>query len=183
MAVGKNKMDEEIQQFSQIITDAFTNIRLSDVKNANSLVGTWKKILYRIKSNSNPNEGKNLAAHSRVVDLKNGILFIEADHSGWISLLRLHRKFILGGLHRELPQLEIHTIAYKLKGNEKIINDYSPEKVQTQLENRLKMEQDALQSNQILQKMEIPKTKKPLPPELAVIFGDLKKSMLTNSKK
>ena len=181
-------MSDEIQQFSDIITGTFSNIRLEDARKAHSLVGAWKTVLCRIRSNSNPHEGANLSSHSRVIDVRNGVLVVEADHPGWISLLRMHRSFILGGLRRELPQLDIHTIAFKLKGKgaeAQTAGTYSAEQVRRQLEARLEQEQAALEAVPVPPSPDepVPRGQKELPPELAVIFQDLKKSMLTNHKK
>jgi len=74
-------MSEEIVSFSQIISNAFDSIKVENAKNSVNIYDEWKKILSRIKTNSsNPNEGLNMAGHSRVIDLKNGILLIEAAH-------------------------------------------------------------------------------------------------------
>ena len=88
-------MREEIVSFSQIISNAFNSIKVENAQNSVNIYDEWKKILSRIKTNSsNPNEGLNMAGHSRVIDLKNGILLIEADHPGWISLIQFHKKYI-----------------------------------------------------------------------------------------
>lgn len=58
--------------------------------------------------------GENLAAHSRPVDLRNGIVFVEAEHPGWIQLLQMSQDAILGRLKRAFPELSITGIAFKL---------------------------------------------------------------------
>ena len=99
-------MSEEIVSFSQIISNAFDSIKIENAKNSVNIYDEWKKILSRIKTNSsNPNEGLNMAGHSRVIDLKNGILLIEADHPGWISLIQFHKKYILNGFRMKFPEV------------------------------------------------------------------------------
>ena len=111
-------MREEIVSFSQIISNAFDSIKVENAKNSVNIYDEWKKILSRIKTNSsNPNEGLNMAGHSRVIDLKNGILLIEADHPGWISLIQFHKKYILNGFRMKFPEVEFKTLAFRLKGN------------------------------------------------------------------
>ena len=111
-------MREEIVSFSQIISNAFNSIKVENAQNSVNIYDEWKKILSRIKTNSsNPNEGLNMAGHSRVIDLKNGILLIEADHPGWISLIQFHKKYIINGFRMKFPEVEFKTLAFRLKGN------------------------------------------------------------------
>jgi hypothetical protein len=58
--------------------------------------------------------GENLASHSRPVDVRNGIVFIEADHPGWIQLLQMDQNRILETIRRTFPQLGISGIAFKI---------------------------------------------------------------------
>ncbi|UKI55723.1 MAG: DUF721 domain-containing protein [Treponema succinifaciens] len=90
-------------------------------KNSVNIYDEWKKILSRIKTNSsNPNEGLNMAGHSRVIDLKNGILLIEADHPGWISLIQFHKKYILNGFRMKFPEVEFKNSCIPLKKEIKV---------------------------------------------------------------
>ena len=114
---GIKIMNDEIIKFDEVINNTFKNIKVENIKNARNIVTSWEKVLMRIKSNINENEGRNIASHTRVLDLKNGILLVEADHPGWIELVQLHKKFILKGLKMEVPELKIETLAFKLKGN------------------------------------------------------------------
>lgn len=179
-------MDNDIENFSDVISRTINNICLEDVQQSNSVITAWNKVLLRIKSYSNPNEGRNLADHTRVVDFKNGILLIESDHPGWIELLQLHKSFILKGLNMSMPQLKINTLAYKLKGSRGELSDseksvYSQSRVKNLLNERIEKEEIRMG---LFNKKEPKNTyNKELPPELKSIFDDLKKNMLTNSKK
>ncbi|MGD9939812.1 MAG: DUF721 domain-containing protein [Clostridia bacterium] len=57
--------------------------------------------------------GERLSAHSRPVDVRNGIVIVEADHPGWVQLLQLEQKRILDTIKRSFPELEITGIAFK----------------------------------------------------------------------
>jgi hypothetical protein len=57
--------------------------------------------------------GERLSAHSRPVDVRNGIVIVEADHPGWVQLLQLEQKRILDAIKRSFPELEITGIAFK----------------------------------------------------------------------
>ena len=58
--------------------------------------------------------GENLAAHSRPVDLRNGIVFVEATHPGWIQLLQMRQTQILAAIRRAFPELDVSGIAFRL---------------------------------------------------------------------
>jgi hypothetical protein len=58
--------------------------------------------------------GENLAAHSRPVDVRNGIVFVEATHPGWIQLLQMDQNRILATIRRTFPELGVSGIAFKL---------------------------------------------------------------------
>ncbi|MBN2874312.1 MAG: DUF721 domain-containing protein, partial [Spirochaetales bacterium] len=58
--------------------------------------------------------GENLAAHSRPVDVRNGIVFIEAEHPGWIQLLQVKQDQLLATIQKNFPELGISGIAFRL---------------------------------------------------------------------
>lgn len=192
-------MNDEIVNFSQIISNTFKNIRCEDVENADKLFDTWKKVLFGIKgigsSNKpgNPFEGQNLYDHTRILDLKNKTLLIEADHPGWIQLLQMHKKFIITGMNKFAPELEIKNLVFKLKGTPgELANvqtqEYSVEKTKQVIQQQIEDEEAKLNENSILksqisdEEKAASQQKKELPPELKVLFADLEQSMLTNSK-
>ena len=39
--------------------------------------------------------GEPMAAHARLVDVRNGILIVEVDHPGWLQMLRLRQDALL----------------------------------------------------------------------------------------
>ncbi|MBR3549351.1 MAG: DUF721 domain-containing protein [Treponema sp.] len=176
--------EEEIRSFGDIINSSFKNISKADYNNSNSLLSIWEKVLLRIRSNINPNEGRNLASHSRVVDFKNGILLVEADHPGWIELLQLHKRYIINGLNMENRAVKVESLAFKLKGKQGNLFDpeehkYSTEEVKEEIMRRAEEEEKKL-NNFKLNDEKVTQNKE-LPPELASIFEDLRKNMLTNS--
>ncbi|MDR1319734.1 MAG: DUF721 domain-containing protein [Treponema sp.] len=54
------------------------------------------------------------AAHSRVVDLCKNVLFVDADHPGWIQILQTKEHKLLGDFQAAFPDLGISGIAFKL---------------------------------------------------------------------
>ena len=183
-------MNSEIQSMNEILNLTFKNLRVKDLDKATTITDLWMSVLKNINSrdpNSNPNEGQKLADHSRVIDLKNGILLVEADHPGWISFLQMHQKFIIRGMNMKDPNLKISTLAFRLKGNRGTLGNFESDSVEQVKE---KMSKKLDEENEILKQQNPEFTKKPenltknveLPPELAAIFADLKQSMLTNSE-
>jgi len=170
----------EIQSFSNVINSAFERITVEEMDRARNIHSEWVKILRRIKSfGPNQNEGSNMADHTSVVDLQNGVLVVEADHPGWIELLQLHRKYILKGLEFSFPELKIHNMVFRLKGTG---GNYGGQKA-TDQEIRRKIEaRDARDEEMNRRHAGIsaqPKEQKPqeLPDELKDIFESLKKNM------
>lgn len=180
-------MNGEIVSFGQIISSAFENIKIENAENSITVYNEWKNILCRIKSKSdNSSEGMNLASHSRVIDIKNGLLIAEADHPGWIELLQLHKKYILNGLHMKFPELNIKNIVFRLKGT---YGDFSSAKKENEQEIQEKIKLRIEREEEMLKKSGIDTSysqksseKKEIPPELKALFDDLKQSMLTNTE-
>ncbi len=168
----------DIQPFSTVINNTFNSISLVGSHTA-QVVDTWAKVLLGIRS-KNPSEGANLASHSRVVDLKNGVLLVEADHPGWITLLQFHKKFILTGMKRAAPSLRIDTLAFRLAGKRGNLTGeaYSEKDVRKGIAERIEKEESALNSLHKDDALTHPQEKtKPMPAELAALFDTLRQDM------
>lgn len=181
-------MKDDIVNINEIIHKAFDSISVESTKNASKIVEAWRNVLSKIKAINtvdNPNVGQNLIDHSRVVDLKNGILLIEVDHPGWISILQFHKKFILKGLQMNVADVKINSLAFRVKGSTVGISASDNQKAATEeIEKRIETEENNLKKINFSSPTETKNYKTDeLAPELAQIFKDLKKSMLTNSKK
>lgn len=70
--------------------------------------------------------GDSLAAHSRPVDIRNGIVFVETDHPGWIQLLQLEQNRLLTLIRKTFPSLEVTGIAFKLAKDGSIPGTIAP---------------------------------------------------------
>lgn len=161
----------------------------------NELPNIWRTVVSKIGKNNNEEVegdevislGEKLAANSHVVDLKNGVLLVEANHSGWIQYLKMYQKFIIKGLSWAVPDLKINSLAFRVAGSTANLSErYDEQVAKAQKEMNEKIEA----TEQKLKKMEN-KENKPennknssegLPPELLATFERLKSSMLTNSK-
>ncbi|HSV56221.1 MAG TPA: DUF721 domain-containing protein [Magnetospirillaceae bacterium] len=58
--------------------------------------------------------GERAAAHTRVVDMDNHILAIEADHPGWIQILLMRRGMLLTDIQARFPALEVRGLQFRL---------------------------------------------------------------------
>ena len=186
-------MNDDIINASELMTK-YLNI---DFQRADRITTTWKKVVLRIHSNKFESEnsekrmpiGERLANNTRVIDLKNGVLLVEADHSGWIQYLRMYQNFILRGLQMEVPDLKISSLAFRLAGqNIKLSDSYENqvntikaefEKKQEKQEKEIQEYYQNKKSNKEVDKSEV---KSSLPDELIAKFENIKNDMLTNSK-
>ncbi len=105
-------MSDHFISGSEMITKVFNNISSGAAEKANKIQRAWQETVSKISGN-----GEKLAAHSSVVDLKNGVLLVESDHPGWNQTLQFHKKFILTGLNRLSGGVKIDSIAFRVRGS------------------------------------------------------------------
>ena len=77
---------------NEMLLNTFNTLERENFEKNNQIFQVWKKIVTSIK-----NDGQKIYEHSNIVDLKNNVLLIEADHSGWIQMLQLNSHYILNG--------------------------------------------------------------------------------------
>lgn len=186
--------DENLISAQEMIMTAFTNIERAEVEKNNKLLKTWRLTLESIRSNAKNGEnlGINLYSHSRVIDLKNGILLIEADHPAWIQTLRIYQKYILTGLKRGVPDVKISSLAFRLRGtNAELHSQLNEEKIRNNIEERIQKEEKVIQefdeknhatSTDSRQNEDNSSQNKEIPENLRQILDRLKADILTDSK-
>ena len=153
----------------------------------------WRKVVSRVKSNQRGDKvipiGERLAGNTRIVDLKNGILLIETDHSGWIQYLKFYQKFIITGLKQEIKDLRISSFAFRLSGSDALLHEAKENQMKKDIEEiNQKFEKTESELNKIYADKEKTSNKEEqkkstLPPELYEKLENIKRSMLTNSSK
>ena len=90
------------------------------METANSTAGifsSWKDIVDELWPGSGePGKGDIPAAavHSSIKNLERGVLFVEADHPGWIQILQTRQADILSVVQKRYPELDIKGIAFRL---------------------------------------------------------------------
>ena len=188
MAYGDNLISAE-----EMIMTAFTNIERAQVEQNNKLFKSWKYVIQSIKSDAinGENLGVNLYSHSRIIDLKNGILLVEADHPAWIQTLRLYQKYIITGLKRGVPDVKISSLAFRLRGtNAELHSQINEEKIRSDIEERIQKEEKVIQefdeknrkvSSDSVKNKEKSSPNKEIPENLRRILDRLKNDILTES--
>jgi hypothetical protein len=58
--------------------------------------------------------GQDKAAHSQVLDVKNGIVLIGVDHPAWLQRLHMDSSRIVEQIRRDFPSLNARTVAFSI---------------------------------------------------------------------
>lgn len=170
-------MNDDVVSAKEMINRAFSNIESSAFDKNSKITNAWKNTVSKLSM-----EGEKLAAHSRIIDLKNGVLLIEADHPGWIQMLQMQKKFILKGLNFTVKELDIKTLAFRLKGTDAKLAAAVQEEIEVQESEEF--HDNIRKAENQLERMGYRASKKKgeLPKELTDIFESLKNDMLTNKQ-
>ena len=174
----ENGMNNEVMNFNDIINITFSNIEKENLEKNNKLFSVWKKVVTSVSK-----VGQNLYEHSSVCELKNGILLVEADHPGWIQMLQGNKNYILKGLSMYAKELEIRTLAFRLKGSNATLHqvDYGKQ-IKSAIELEKRNEEKIDEELKKYEKKD-ETVKGQLPDDLFEKFESLKTSVLTNNKK
>ncbi|HUX36394.1 MAG TPA: DUF721 domain-containing protein [Rectinemataceae bacterium] len=116
--------DSRVKAASEVLSAFFDEEKLRRGGRYAEFFASWKFLV-----------GEQLAAHSHVADIKNGVLFIEAEHPGWIQLLQLRQSAVLTGIANRFPEFGLRSIAFRLGSPRPPIRDRAgiPEKEGTGL--------------------------------------------------
>ena len=156
-------MNNDYRKANEILTNIFDNLSQNLLKDSANITNGWKYVLSSIKSRNNKNIGELLISHTRVVDLKNGILLVETDHPGYIQTLQMYNSYIIRGINKKYPELEIKTLSFRLKGTNFELKDIK-EKT-----NEEKYTEEEIESKTTI--------RSDLPEELKIKFEELKKEI------
>lgn len=160
---------------TQTVSSLFKNISAEKMNQTKDMLKQWKSILLSIKSSVTPDCGQKMLDHSRIIDIKEGVMFIEIDHPGWMQLFETYRTYILRGLEFKLPEFKINTLTYKLKKKE----DLNTARIITREEAEAALEKQERK----IEETQTQTSNSKLPPELEAIFSRFKETILTNDRK
>lgn len=162
-------MSDDLMSAADMITRVFSNIDRASIEKATKLFSAWKETVLKING-----YGEKLAAHTKVIDLKNGVLLVETDHPGWSQILQLNEDFIIRGLNWKAPKLGVKNLMLRLEGSEANFSAANYDDLVRESQQKIEMTgQKNQDSNAKYQ--ELPKST--LPPELLAKFDAIKKGM------
>lgn len=134
---------------AEFISRLMQTIEANTFNQNSQLVNTWKKVVGSVK-----NYGERLTAHTQVVDIKNGVLLVETDHSSWNQILQLNSRYIIKGMNMYVPDLKIRSLAFKARGSEaKLFDTYEEALEKSRAATRLQMEKDEKTINEFYEKL------------------------------
>ena len=171
---------------AQIISSFFENIENQKLENTSKILVAWKKTVQKISGN-----GAQLFDHSRIVDLKNGILLVETDHPAWSQMLQFHKKFILTGLNKICADdtNKIESLVFRVRGSNATLADAGKKIAATEMKKyseKLNTEEKILSEKGILGKekesVNENKNDEELPDNLKEIFTRMKSTALKNNE-
>ena len=64
--------------------------------------------------------GDSCSSHSSPIDIRNGIVIIEADHPGWLQRMQFNQNNLLPSIQKRFPVLNIRGIAFKIVGDDSV---------------------------------------------------------------
>lgn len=88
-----------MKKASEIIDKMLENSAIESAASYTSLFRGWEGVA-----------GRDIASHSRIVDVKNGTAVLEADHPAWLQIIQLKQKHILHKIQKMYPELKIESI-------------------------------------------------------------------------
>lgn len=175
---------------AEFISRLMKTIEANAFDQNSKLVNTWKKVVGSVK-----NYGERLTAHTQVVDVKNGILLVETDHSSWNQILQLNSRYIIKGMNMYAPELEIRSLAFKARGSEaKLFDTYEEALEKSRAASLEQMEKNEKKISEFYQKLEsskqpessekdgIPAQPVKIEGELAEKLERLRNTMLTSNE-
>jgi hypothetical protein len=184
----ENGMNDKIMTCSDLM------LRVTELASeSNKLNSVWRRVVSKINSNQRGDNvipiGERLAGNTRVIDIQNGILLIETDHSGWIQYLKFYQKFIITGLKREIEDLNVNSFAFRLSGSNALLAESKDKKMKKEINDvnekfeKIENEVNKIYADKKGDTNKSDEKKSTLPPELYEKLENIKRSMLTNSSK
>ena len=153
----------EVISCTDMILNTFSSIEKEAFNKNTKFISVWKKV---------------------VIEIKNGILLIEADHPGWIQLFQMNSKFIVKGISMYAPEMDVKSLAFRLKGSNALLHNVDYDEVMSKEKEimRKKYENDEKIIQDTVRKVENECTSYELPPELLSKFESMKSSVLTKNE-
>ena len=166
-------MNDSFSSAKDLINTYFSNISESSKKFAD-LESTWRNILIQIRSICKQQDtkrfdiGSQLADHSKIIDFKNGTLFVETDHPTRLQMLYLYKNYILDSLRKKYPELKINNVSFFIGKQKKQVSSALRDVSSVEMEKAIEKRTQNLESSLYEQNVENPK--KDIPEEVKALF-------------
>ena len=95
---------------TELLREKFGPEFMETARSTAGLFSSWAQII----ADAGHKDISGAAAHSRIRELERGILLVEADHPGWIQILKTKEEELLSAAQKRYPELDIRTIAFRL---------------------------------------------------------------------
>jgi hypothetical protein len=114
---------------TDLLREKFGNGFMESARSSAALFSSWTRIVAEVWPRSFDADGRKAegpldmpaaAVHSEIVELERGVLLVEADHPGWIQLLKTRQTELLSAVQRRYPELNIRGIAFRLNRKAKM---------------------------------------------------------------
>jgi len=109
---------------ADFLKERFGSEFMETAKSSAGLFSSWNHIVTEVwsrsffaneaKAETEPGDVPAAAVHSRIRELERGMLLVEADHPGWIQILKTKQVELLSAVQRRYPDLGIRSIAFRL---------------------------------------------------------------------
>ena len=93
-----------MKKAGDLLKSFFENINVREPKGGKTITSSWKEIA-----------GQDLSEHTRIKDIRKDTIYIEADHPGWLQILELKKRSIIGNINNIFPEKDINDIRISLK--------------------------------------------------------------------
>jgi predicted nucleic acid-binding Zn ribbon protein len=58
--------------------------------------------------------GEPFSAHSRPLEIEDGVLIVEVDHPGWLQLMNMKKAALLSAIGEAAPRAEVRDVTLRL---------------------------------------------------------------------
>ena len=93
-----------MKKAGDLLKNFFENLNIREPKGVKTITSSWKDIA-----------GQELSEHTRIKDIRKDTVYVEADHPGWLQILELKKRSILGNINTDFPEKGITEIRISLK--------------------------------------------------------------------
>lgn len=87
----------------ELVERLIRQIGARDEQGVVPFVSAWPRIV-----------GTDLAAHTRVLDIRNGAILVGVDHPGWMQRLHLEQKRVIARIQSEFPALQVRYLHFSI---------------------------------------------------------------------